>query len=409
MEQLPFPADDDILSIAPRYRELQDAEPVTRVRTTAGDAAWLVARHEVVTALFGDDRLGRSHPNPERAARVSNSVLLGGPVGDHSTEQARHRQLRRLLAPAFSARRMNRLRPLVGQLVDQLLDELPGQRADWHQAFSVPLPVMVICELLGVPYEDHPRFRRWAVDLTSLTDPGQARTSQRDLVAYVRRLIPRKRETLGEDVICDLIRAQDEYGLTDADIARTAAMLLFAGHETTVTRLDVGLLLLLTHPEQMNALRADSALVPGAVEEILRLAATPSATGGLPRYAHTDIAIGQTTIPAGDAIILAPQAANRDRRVFSEPDIFDITRTPNPHLTFGHGSHYCIGAGLARIELQEAFSRMPSRLPDLRLSVPRDEVRLRDDSLTGGLVELPVTWSPQSHPEVPSADGGRRV
>ncbi|NUR96003.1 MAG: cytochrome P450 [Kribbellaceae bacterium] len=392
MDELPFPSDGDILSVASRYRELQDAEPVTRVRTSTGDTAWLVTRHETVTRLFGDDRLGRSHPDPDRAARLSASVLLGGPVGDHSTEQARHRQLRRLLAPAFSARRTNLLRPLVGQLVDQLLDELPGRPTDWHQAFSVPLPVMVICELLGVPYEDHVRFRRWAIDLTSLTDPDLAVAARRDLIAYVHQLIPRKRNDPGEDVMSDLIRAQDEYGLTDTDIARTAAMLLFAGHETTVTRLDVGLLLLLSHPEQLQALRVDPTLVPGAVEEILRLASTPSTTGGLLRYAHTDIAVGGTTVPAGDAIVLAPQAANRDLRVFSRPDVFDIKRTPNPHLTFGHGSHYCIGAGLARIELQEAFSRIPSRLPGLRLAVPRDQLRLRNDSITGGLAELPVTW-----------------
>ncbi|GAA1123309.1 cytochrome P450 [Kribbella jejuensis] len=391
MEQLPFPS-DDILSLAPRYRELQDVEPVTQVLTSAGDAAWLVTRHETVTALFGDDRLGRSHPDPDRAARVSSSVLLGGPVGEHNTEQTRHRQLRRLLAPAFSARRMNLLRPRVGQLVDHLLDELAGQSADWHQAFSVPLPVMVICELLGVPYEDHPRFRRWAVDLTSLTDPALAGAARRDLVGYVHQLIPRKQNELGEDVICDLIRAQDEYGLTDTDIARTAAMLLFAGHETTVTRLDVGLLLLLSHPEQFHALRADPTLVPGAVEEILRLAATPSMTGGLPRYARTDLVIGETTVPAGDAVILASQAANRDRRVFPDPDAFDITRTPNPHLTFGHGSHYCVGAALARIELQEAFIRIPARLPGLRLSIPRHDLRPRDDTITGGLTALPVTW-----------------
>lgn len=376
MEQLPFPSADDILAIAPRYRELQDAEPVTQVRTTAGDVAWLVTRHEIVTTLFGDDRLGRSHPNPERAARVSTSVLLGGPVGDHDTEQARYRQMRRLLAPAFSARRMNGLRLRVGQLVDQLLDELPRPPADWHQVFSVPLPVLVICELLGVPYEDHPLFRDWATDLTSLTDPARAGSARRDLVAYVRRLISRKRDNLSEDVICDLIRAQDEHGLTAADIARMAAMLLFAGHETTVIRLDLGLLLLLTHPEQLDALRANPALVAGAVEEILRLA-SPSTTGGLPRYARTDIAIGHATIQAGDAIILATQAANHDRRVFPESDAFDLTRAPNPHLTFGYGAHYCVGASLARRTTGgfQSCPQPPSRLatvhPPRRTAPPR--------------------------------------
>ncbi|MEV5569702.1 cytochrome P450 [Spirillospora sp. NPDC052269] len=391
MEHLPFPPADDILDIAPRYRELQDEQPVTQVRTVAGDPAWLVTRHEDVTALFGDDRLGRSHPTPERAARVSASVILGGPAGDHDTERDRHRQYRRLLTPAFSARRMNALRPHVGDLVDHLLDELPAPPADWHQAFSVPLPVMVICELLGVPYEDHHLFRHWANELTSLTDPAKAQAAQDDLIAYVHDLLPHKRNNPGEDVISDLLAGQDDHGLVDADIARMAAMLLFAGHETTVVRLDLGLLMLLTHPEQLDAVRTDPALVPNAVEEILRLSSL-NATGGLPRYAHTDVSLGQTTIPTGDAVILAPQAANRDPRVFSDPGVFDITRTSNPHLTFGHGSHYCIGAGLARIELQEAFTRIPTRLPKLQLAVPRDELHLRNDRLTGGLAALPVTW-----------------
>ncbi|AEW98551.1 cytochrome P450 [Streptantibioticus cattleyicolor] len=391
MERLPFPPADDVLAIAPRYRELQDDEPVAPVHTAVGDPAWLVTRHADVTALFGDERLGRSHPEPERAARVSASVLLGGPVGDHDTERARHRRMRALLTPAFSARRMRALQPRIAHLVDRLLDELPAPPADWHDVFSVPLPVMVICELLGVPYADHPRFRRWATELTSLTDPDLAGAARDQLVGYVRDLIPDKRRTPGEDVISDLVAAQREAALTDDDIADLSAMLLFAGHETTVTRIDLGILLLLDHPEALAALRADPALADGAVEEILRLSALTT-TGGLPRYAHDDIAVGGTTLPAGSAVLLATHAANRDHRVFPDPDAFDITRRPNPHLSFGHGFHYCVGASLARIELREVFSRVPARLPGLRLAVPRDAVRLRHDRLTGGLAALPVTW-----------------
>lgn len=391
MEQLPFPVEGDLLDIAPRYREAQDDGPVSPVLTAAGDPAWLVTRHADVAVLLGDERLGRSHPDPARAARVSTSVLLGGPVGDYYDEQARHHMIRGLLTPAFSARRMRVLRPRVGRLVDQLLDELPAPPADWHEVFSVPLPVMVICELLGVPYEDHPRFRRWAVELNSLTDPGRARAAQRDLVAYVHDLIPHKRDKPGQDLLSDLIIARDEHGLTDAEIAGMVAMLLFAGHETTVTRIDLGVLLLLGHPEQLDALRTDPTLVASAVEEVLRLSSLTT-TGGLTRYAHADITIGNTVIPAGSAVILAPHAANRDRRVFPDPDTFDITRAPSPHLSFGHGSRYCIGAALARLELQEAFSRIPGRLPNLALAIPRTDLVLRNDRLTGGLAGLPVTW-----------------
>jgi len=390
-DQLPFPPADDILAVAPRYRELQEHRPVAPVRAATGDPAWLVTRHDDVTALLGDERLGRSHPNPARAAATSNSVLLGGPVGDHDTEPDRHHRMRRLLGPAFSARRMNALRPRIGYLVDDLIDRLPAPPADWHRAFSVPLPVMVICELLGVPYHDHPRLRRWSAALASLTEPARARGARDELTEYVRGLLPHKRDAPGEDVLSDLVAAQDEHGLTDDAVARTVAMLLFAGHETTVVRLDLGLLLLLTQPGHLGAIRADATLVPGAVEEILRLSSLTTA-GGLPRYARTDITVGAVTIPAGDAILLAPHAANRDRRAFADPDTFDPTRTPNPHLSFGHGTHYCIGAGLARAELQEAFSRIPARLPGLELAVARDELRWHGDRLTGGLAELPVTW-----------------
>lgn len=390
MDQLPFPPGDDVLDVAPRYAELQDEQPVVRVRTAVGDTAWLVTRHEDVAALFSDSRLGRSHPAPEKAARISTSVLIGGPVGDPATEQEQHRQMRRLLAPAFSPRRMNALRPRVGGLVDDLLDALPAPPADWHEVFAVPLPVMVICELLGVPYEDHPRFRHWANELTSF-DPARAGAAREELVKYVRELLPGKRDRPGEDVISDLVAAQADTGMADDDVAGLAAMLLFAGHETTVTRLDVGLLTLLSHPEEMAALREDPALVPGAVEEILRVSSL-SRTGGMPRYAHADIAVGDTVIPAGDAIILSGQAANRDPRVFPEPGVFDITRETNPHLAFGHGTHYCVGASLARVELQEAFSRIPGRLPGLKLAVPRGEIHWRADRLSGGLSALPVTW-----------------
>lgn len=390
MDQLPFPPGADILDTAPQFRELQDEQPVARVRTSAGDLAWLVTRHDDVTALFSDDRLGRSHPDPANAARVSTSVLIGGPTGDHATEREQHRQMRQLLAPAFSARRMKALRPPVGGLVDQLLDDLPDPPADWHQVFSVPLPVMVICELLGVPFEDHPRFRHWANELTSF-DPAQAGAALTELVGYVRELLPGKRDSPGEDVISDLLAAQAETGMANENVAGLAAMLLFAGHETTMTRLDVGLLALLSHPEQLSALRDDPALVPGAVEEILRVAAL-NRNGGMPRYAHADISLGDVTIQTGDAVILSPPAANRDPRVFPDPDVFDITRKANPHLAFGHGAHYCVGATLARVELQEAFSRIPVRLPGLRLAVPREEIRWRADRLTGGIDSLPVSW-----------------
>jgi pentalenolactone synthase len=394
MDRLPFDRGDDPLAVAERYRALQDQSTVAPVRTMAGDPAWLVTRHAHVKELLSDVRLGRSHSHPDRAARISPSAVLGGATGDHANEKVDHQRLRRLLAPAFSARRMARLRARVGQLVDGLLDEMRSPPVDLHDVVSVPLPVMVICELLGAPYDERDRFRAWSTDLASL-NANRSQTAMRDFIAYMHTLIAAKRDTPGADVISDLIRAgteqQGEPTLTGSDIARTAAMLLFAGHETTMVRIDLGMLLLITHPDQYRTLRDDPGLINSAVDEVLRLSSI-SAIGGLPRYASADLTIDDTTIAAGDAVLLAISAANRDPRVFTDPDTFDITRTPNPHLAFGHGPRYCIGASLARLELCEIFDRIIDRFPKLELAIPRENLQAHKKSLTGGLTALPVTW-----------------
>jgi pentalenolactone synthase len=191
-------------------------------------------------------------------------------------------------------------------------------------------------------------------------------------------------------VISDLTSAQAEFHYGDEDIAGVAAALLFAGHETTVARIDYGTLLLLAHPDQCDAIRRDPELVEGAVEEILRIAVPHSS--GLPRYAKDDIDLAGVTIRAGDAVLLTSVVANRDAAAFPDPDRFDITRSPNPHLSFGHGPRFCIGAILARIELHAVFTALPRRFPALQLAVPLEELQLRTDVVIGGLTALPVSW-----------------
>ena len=389
--QLPFPR-SGVLDIAPLYRTLQATAPITAVRTPAGDVAWLVTGYPEVKALLADPRLGRSHPDPERAARISASAILGGPSGNAATEAADHALMRRLLTPAFSARRMHALRAHVAELVETLLDRLAdqGPPADLHEALSFPLPVQVICELLGVPYSDRDQFRGWSAGASNLSDRKAATDALEQLVAYMHQLITHKRAHPGQDVISDLISAQAQWRYHDQGIAALAAMLLFAGHETTVTRIDYGTLLLLTHADQCDAIRRDPRLVEGAVEEILRMAVPGS--GGLPRYAQHDIDLAGVTIRAGDAVLLTSAVANRDDAAFPDPDRFDITRTPNPHLSFGHGPRFCIGASLARIELHAVFTALPRRFPTLQLAVPFEELQLRTDVLIGGLAALPVRW-----------------
>jgi cytochrome P450 len=391
LPHLPFPR-PGVLDIAPLYRTLQATAPITPVRTPAGDVAWLVTGYAEVKALLADPRLGRSHPEPDRAARISQSAILGGPSGNAATEAADHALMRRLLNPAFSARRMHVLREHVGELVETLLDQLAdhGPPADLHEALSFPLPVQVICELLGVPYSDRDQFRVWSAGAGNLSDRQIATDSLKQLVAYMRQLITHKRAHPGQDVISDLIAAQADLRYGDEGIAGLAAALLFAGHETTVTRIDFGALLLLTHPDQCDAIRRDPELVARAVEEILRVAVPGS--GGLPRYAQEDIDLAGVTIRAGDAVLLTSAVANRDAAAFPDPDRFDITRTPNPHLSFGHGPRFCVGASLARIELQAVFTALPRRFAALELAVPLEELQLRTDVLIGGLTALPVTW-----------------
>jgi pentalenolactone synthase len=394
LPQLPFAPGKTVLDVPAGYRQLLADRKITKVRTALGDVAWLATRYEDVKALFADPRLGRSHPEPEKAAKISASAVLGGAAGEYETEKQDHTRMRRLLTPAFSARRMNALRPRVNGLVTDLLEKMAadGAPANLHESLSFPLPVLVICELLGVPYEDRERFRKWSGEVSNLLDGQLAQAALAEFFGYMVDLVGRKRDNLGEDVISDLIRAEQEWGVGVEETASLSVGLLFAGHETTMTRIDMGTTLLLSNPDQAAKLRADASLLPTAVEEILRLAATGGG-GGIPRYAHEDIEINGITIKAGEAVLLPAGVANHDAAAFDDPDTFDITRKGGtPHLGFGHGAHFCIGASLARIELQEVFAQLLTRFPTLRLAVPVEELQLRTNTLTGGLRALPVTW-----------------
>ena len=263
--------------------------------------------------------------------------------------------------------------------------------ADVHDALSVPLPTLVICELLGVPYADRDRFRVWSEQAGTL-EGGSSRAGITALGTYVWGLLAAKRETPGEDVLSDLVAAQrEDPTLTDLEVTGIATALLFAGHETTVNRIDAGILRLFPHEGPRCAVGDED--VAGFVEEILRLPGPGSGRGGgLIRYARTEVEVGDVVIAPGDAVVLSIGAANQDPAVFDAPATLDVGRAPNPHLGFGHGAHHCVGASLARIELRAVFAALPRRVPTLRVAVPLDGLLLRPDSLTGGLTELPVTW-----------------
>ncbi|MGH3912288.1 MAG: cytochrome P450 [Pseudonocardiaceae bacterium] len=374
---------------------------VQRVTSLAGDPAWLVSGYDTIRRLLVDPRLGTTHPDPERASHLSESVIFGKPRPSSATEREDHAYMRRLLSRSFSARRLAALRPRVQHLVDGLLDELGGKTppADLHDAISFPLPALVICELLGVPYTDREDFRRWSDEAGDITDQARSLAGLGALWQYIGQLVQKKLEQPAEDVLSDLaaVHRENPVALTLDQVAELGAALLFAGHETTVTAIDKGVLLLLTNPSQREALRRDPELIPTAVEEILRVPVpvpnpdTGRATG-LPRWTNAEVVVDGVTIPAGDLVLLELQDANYDEGVFGTPHEFDVTRANNPHLTFGHGAHFCVGAPLARMELQALFSSLFTRFPTLELAVPVEELRPRSHLLTGGLETLPVTW-----------------
>jgi cytochrome P450 len=386
--QLPFEQADP-LQFAPVLRELQADGVVHRVRTALGDPAWLVTSHAEVQRLYDDDRLGMSHPEPDAAARTHQSAMFGGPTGDFATEQADHARKRALLQPHFTPRRLKALRPRVDSLTTRLLDELAanGPPADLHTAVALPLPILVLCELLGVPYEDSEQVCAWTTEGANTGDHARSERGLSQLFGYSQQLVAAKRRQPGDDVISRLCATE---GVSDDEAAHQAAGLLWAGHESTVPHIELGALLLLANPEQWSALAHDPALTSNAVEETLR--AGKSSTGAIPRYARTDLEIDGVTIKAGDLVLLSIGAANYDPSVFADPDRVDITRRAVGHLTFGHGARYCIGAPLARIELHAVFSQLASRFPTMRLAVGVAELRLRRGMLFGGLTKLPVQW-----------------
>lgn len=399
MKELPrLPFDNPaILGIAPRMRALQQEGPVVRVRT-AGEDAWLVTRYDEVRRLLADRRLGLSDPDPEPSAKsTARSTMMALMAGDdYATEATDHPRMRELLVPRFSTRRMRLMKTRIEHHVDELLDQLAAgpAPADLHRALSFPLPTMVVCDLLGVPLADRERFGQWARGTFDQSDDGRHSANTFQQVAdYMTELVARKRTEPGDDILSELIAVNDGE-LSDAYIAQLGNAVLLFGYETTIVRIDLGTLLLLRNPAQRALLAENPGLAPAAVEEILRLAVGGKGSNALiPRYAHSDITVGDTVIRTGDAVMLAIGAANIDGRAFPDGDLFDLTRDrPKPHLAFGHGTRHCIGRVLARIELTAVFERLFRRLPDLRLAVPEESLRWQEHRITGGFDEIPVTF-----------------
>ena len=359
-----------------------------------GSAAWLVGGYQQVRQVLTDQRFSRA-----LAAAPGRSLLgieLSAAQSIIAMDPPEHTRLRKLVASAFTVRRVEALRPRVAATVDELIGAFTArpQPADLMTSFSLPLPVRVICELLGVPTADMEKFRTWSGTLVSdwERDSGEIMTALAELYEYFAELIRLKRTRPGDDLVSALIAAHDcGDSLSEAELTNLTCTILVAGYETTAHHISLSLLALLDHPAQMARLRADPRLIPGAVEELVRYVRI----GVLPlaRVTTEDVELGGVTIPAGEVVLPMTMAANRDPSVFSEPDRFDVSRAPATHLGFGSGAHHCLGAQLARLELQEALRGLVTRLPGLALAVPPADLRFKPGMAINNLRTLPITWT----------------
>ncbi|MEU7384716.1 MULTISPECIES: cytochrome P450 [unclassified Streptomyces] len=380
-----------VLHLSPLLRELQSRAPVTRITTPAGDEGWLVTRHAELKQLLHDERLARAHADPANAPRYVKSPLMDLLImGDVEAARAAHTELRTLLTPQFSARRVLNMTPMVEAVAQQLLTGFAARErpADLRADFSLPYSLTVLCALIGIPVREQGRLLAVLAEMATLNDAESVARSQAELFGLLVELAGRKRAEPADDVISRLCQAVPE----DERIGPIAASLLFAGLDSVATHVDLGVVLFTQYPDQLREALADEKLMRSAVEEILRAAKAGGSGAALPRYATDDITIGDVTMRTGDLVLLDFTLVNFDEAVFDEPEVFDIRRAPNEHLTFGHGIWHCIGAPLARTMLKTAYTQLFTRLPGLRLARPVEELQVTSGQLNGGLTELPVTW-----------------
>ncbi|MET9491006.1 cytochrome P450 [Nocardia sp. NPDC006630] len=391
-----FPSDRTCpYQLPAQYSRLRDeASSLRKVTLYDGRSAWVVTKHETARTLLADPRLSsdRAHLDfPATSARVLS--FRDRRPGFISLDPPEHGPKRRMLISEFTVKRVKGMRADIEQIVHGCIDDMlaAGPPADLVSQFALPVPSLVICRLLGVPYEDHEIFQDASRQLLQATTAADATAARDDLSAYLDGLITTLQTTPRPGLLGSLVADQLAHGEIDREeLVATAVLLLVAGHETTASMTSLSVITLLEHPDQHAALRADPGLIPGAVEELLRyLAIADIATG---RIAKADIEIDGQVIKAGDGVIVSNSIANRDSAVFAEPDIFDVHRSARHHIAFGYGVHQCLGQNLARLELEIILAALFDRIPTLRLAVPVDRLTLRPGTTIQGVNELPVTW-----------------
>ncbi|MEV6643629.1 cytochrome P450 [Amycolatopsis sp. NPDC051371] len=375
------------------WAEFRAKCPVAHVRLASGDEAALITRYADVKSVLSDPRWTRPTP-ADNAARVADTESGGVFNSEMATVLPQHGEAhltwRRTLGKWFTAKRMNALRPGMAAMAEQLIDDLvaKGAPGDLKAGLAFPLPVWVICDMLGVPDTDRDRFAHWSDVMLSMTRYTQAEfdAAQQDFGRYMGGLIAAKRAEPGEDILSALL----PEGWSDAMLIATGIGLLIAGHETTANMIAKMVAMLLADRSRWERLLADPALVRTAVEESLRLDA--NAGVGMMRYFSDDFEVAGTVLPGGTTAMCSMAAANRDDSAFDNAAEMDLGRSPNPHLSFGAGAHACLGQPLARTELQVVLEVLLRKLPSLDLAVPADELRRVEGLAVGGLRELPVRW-----------------
>jgi cytochrome P450 len=391
LKQHPFPVLKDLRTTAPLYR----------FEMPNGKHAWMVTRYDDVLALIKDPRIVKDIRRVLPAESATNFVSRSDALSMFrfhmlSSDPPDHTRLRRLVSKVFTPRMIEQWRLRIQHITDELLDQVQSQgQMDLISDFAFPLPITVICEMLGVPVEDRLKFRLWSNAFLDRSGLFQADSEelpeQGEFVRYLQALIKEKRERPDDRLVSQLVRVEETGDkLSEHELISMIWLLLVAGHETTVNLIGNGVVELLQHPDQWRKLQADPSLVGTAVEELLRY--TSPVMVGTGRWASEEIEMHGTVIAKGDMVWISLMAANTDPEHFSAPEELDITREENEHLAFGKGLHYCLGAPLARLEGQIALDTLLRRLPDLHLKVHPEELRWRPGLLLHGLQELPVAF-----------------
>ncbi|WP_260634959.1 cytochrome P450 [Streptomyces angustmyceticus] len=393
-QTLQYPlAYETALEPAAQWAELRGTCPVATITVPDGSQAKLLTRHDDVREMLADPRFTRKDLTDGTTSAAADAAEPPFSVPKHGED---HQRWRRLVGRWFTAKRMAALRPQMTEIADRLLDEMTGRGSsgDLKAHFAFPLPVYVICDMLGVPAEDRDRFSYWSDNFLNLSrySAQERQTAVGELVAYMSGHIAAKRAEPTDDLLSSLIEEGSGEGeaLTDAELLGTGISLLVAGHETTANMIGKLVAMLLADRTRWERLLENPSLVRSTVEEALRFDANGGF--GLRRFLTEDVEIGGEVVPNGTTVVCAMGAANRDETAFENAAEMDLARTPNPHLAFGAGPHSCLGQALARTELQVALEVLLRRLPSLELDIPAADLERLEGLLVGGLREVPVRW-----------------